>query len=315
MVCEKYFSKFFESIKPRKKNKQLNPKSDCLPTEIHHHTTTQIHKVDFSWTIDELDFHITKKEFLKSCKFSSITNDECKWRLFCLPYDKLYKPGSDVLVGICVCLVFIPDHADTKLLVKSEICFLNCTQKELKNRTAATTSTTRPIDKYGCKNIRIMCMPVGLKKKHILPGNKLTIRLNLTYTNIDDSTIISIQDNTSKSERLEQFAILYRKDKCKNVLISVKGKNYLVHKATLAAYSPTFAAFFERTPEKGNITQIKIPDVNKEVFGEMLKYIETGTLSDENKTVDLFILATEFNLGELQSKVIWFMHDKYQWRT
>ncbi|XP_065219969.1 speckle-type POZ protein-like [Planococcus citri] len=311
MVYEKYFYKLFESIKPRKKNKKPNPKSDCLPTEIQHHTTTQIHKVNFTWTIDELDFHITKKEFLKSPRFSAITNEECKWRLVCLPYDKLHRPNSDNLVSIYACLFFIPARTDAKALVKSDICFLNSQQKEV------FRSTARPIDKFD--NNQVLTMPIRLKKKHILPGNKLTIRLNLTYTNIDD---FNNKNNTPKPapqrqlrERLEKFAILYRKDKCKDVVISVNGKNHLAHKVTLAAYSPIFASIFEKTPEKGKITQVNIPDVNEEAFCEILKYIKTGKLPVENNTVDLFILATEFILKELQLEVLRFMHDKYQWCT
>ncbi|XP_065219941.1 TD and POZ domain-containing protein 1-like isoform X2 [Planococcus citri] len=293
MVYKKYFSKFFESIMPRRKKKQPNPKSDCLPTEIHHQTTSQVHKVNFTWTIDELDFHITKKEFLKSCKFSAITNEEREWRLA---------------------------RTHVKVAGKRDICFLNSQQKELYR-------TTIPICQLDSN--WSYSTTFRIKKKHILPGNKLTIRFNLTYINMDDS-IFSNKNNAPtstaaapaaphqrqipKSEQSEKVALLDREDKLEDVVISDRGKIYLAHKATLVACSPVFAYIIKAKEKKGKITQIKIPEVNAEVFGEMLTYINTGKLFVDNAT-DLFKLAKGFHIRELEIKLINYMDQKYGWRT
>ncbi|XP_065219935.1 TD and POZ domain-containing protein 1-like isoform X1 [Planococcus citri] len=320
MVYKKYFSKFFESIMPRRKKKQPNPKSDCLPTEIHHQTTSQVHKVNFTWTIDELDFHITKKEFLKSCKFSAITNEEREWRLVCLPYtDTLYK-SDDHLMSIFLNLCFVQARTHVKVAGKRDICFLNSQQKELYR-------TTIPICQLDSN--WSYSTTFRIKKKHILPGNKLTIRFNLTYINMDDS-IFSNKNNAPtstaaapaaphqrqipKSEQSEKVALLDREDKLEDVVISDRGKIYLAHKATLVACSPVFAYIIKAKEKKGKITQIKIPEVNAEVFGEMLTYINTGKLFVDNAT-DLFKLAKGFHIRELEIKLINYMDQKYGWRT
>ncbi|XP_065215176.1 speckle-type POZ protein-like [Planococcus citri] len=342
MICEKYFSKLFESIVPRRKNTEPNPKPDRLPTEIQLHTAPRTHKVNFTWTIDELDFHIMKKKFLKSCKFSAITSDESKWRLVCVPFDVRYT--SVDFMPIYLGLHFIPAQEDIKALAKGDVCLLNGQQKKV-------FRTTIPVRQFD--NIVSLLVPIRATKKRILPGNKLTIQFNLTYsyTQIDDS--VSTRDNNKtpprqlqipRSERLEKFASMYRSDTFKDVLISVKGKNYSAHKVILAAYSPVFALIFKLKGEKGSITQVKIHDVNEKVFGEMLRYIYTGRcknletlardlliaadryrldrlkmicadallqkLSVENAT-DLLILANDFDIKELKSEVIRFIAEKY----
>ncbi|XP_065219914.1 speckle-type POZ protein-like isoform X2 [Planococcus citri] len=317
MVYQEYVT--LESIMARRKDKQPNPKSDCLPTEIHHQTTPQVHKVNFTWTIDELDFHITKKEFLKSCKFSAITNEEREWRLACLPYTDTFYKSDDDHMSIFLHLLFVEARTVVKVAVKRDICLLNSQQKEIYRNKI-------PIRQLASN--WSYSTTIRIKKKHILPGNKLTIRFNLTYTNIDNS--ISNKNNTPtptatasgpprkrqspKSEHSKKLSLLDRKDKLEDVLISVKGKNYLAHGATLAACSPVFASIIKAKEKKGKITQIKIPDVSAEVFGEILTYINTGKLSFDNAT-DLFMLANEYGIEKLRIEVINFMDQKYEWRN
>lgn len=61
-----------------------------------------------------------------------------------------------------------------------------------------------------------------------------------------------------------------------DVSLLADGQEYKAHKAILAARSPVFGAMFEHEMEERKNGRVEIPDVDSDVFREMLQFIYTG---------------------------------------
>ncbi|XP_046455347.1 speckle-type POZ protein B-like [Daphnia pulex] len=85
----------------------------------------------------------------------------------------------------------------------------------------------------------------------------------------------------SNSDQLvAQLEELYDNMKFSDITVNVRGRRFQAHKNILATRSTVFAAMFEH-PTKENLThQVEIKDVDPAVFGEILRYIYTGRLSE-----------------------------------
>ena len=73
------------------------------------------------------------------------------------------------------------------------------------------------------------------------------------------------------------------------VLLVKKTTEFNVHKTILAARSPVFAAMFEHDCRQN---RVDIPDVEVEVFQELLRYLYTDQVQEiEKYAVELYIAA------------------------
>ena len=90
-----------------------------------------------------------------------------------------------------------------------------------------------------------------------------------------------------------------------DVNFNIDGRDFPAHKLILAARSEVFAAMFKH-PTKENLTnQIKIEDIEPNVFHEMLRFIYTGRVPLkmlETMAASLFIAADKYLLDELKIK-------------
>ena len=90
-----------------------------------------------------------------------------------------------------------------------------------------------------------------------------------------------------------------------DVIFNICDREFPAHKTILAARSEVFAAMFQN-PTKENLTnQIKIEDIEPEVFYALLRFIYTGrVLFDkmESMAAGLFIAADKYLLDELKMK-------------
>ena len=90
-----------------------------------------------------------------------------------------------------------------------------------------------------------------------------------------------------------------------DVNFNIGGRDFPAHKSILSARSDVFTAMFQH-PTKENLTnQIKIEDIEPDVFQEMLRFIYTGRVQVDKLEVmaaDLFIAADKYLLDELKNK-------------
>jgi speckle-type POZ protein len=90
-----------------------------------------------------------------------------------------------------------------------------------------------------------------------------------------------------------------------DVSFNIGGREFPAHKIILAARSEVFAAMFKHPMREQSTNQIKIEDIEPEVFQEMLRFIYTGrvsTLTMETMSVGLFIAADKYLLDALKLK-------------
>ena len=78
-----------------------------------------------------------------------------------------------------------------------------------------------------------------------------------------------------------------------DVVLIVKGtKEFKAHKAILSARSPVLAAMFEHDCAESRQNRVEIPDVEVEVFEEMLRFLYTNRVHLlEQYAAELYLAA------------------------
>jgi speckle-type POZ protein len=88
-----------------------------------------------------------------------------------------------------------------------------------------------------------------------------------------------------------------------DVILNIGGREFPAHKNILSARSDVFTAMFQH-PTKENLTnQIKIEDIEPDVFQELLRFIYTGRVQVDKLEVmaaGLFIAADKYLLDQLK---------------
>jgi speckle-type POZ protein len=88
-----------------------------------------------------------------------------------------------------------------------------------------------------------------------------------------------------------------------DIIFKVRGCEFPAHKSILSVRSEVFAAMFQH-PTKENLTnQIKIEDIEPDVFRELLRFIYTGRVQVdklETMAVSLFKAADKYLLDQLK---------------
>jgi speckle-type POZ protein len=90
-----------------------------------------------------------------------------------------------------------------------------------------------------------------------------------------------------------------------DVNFNVSGREFPAHKSILAARSQYFAAMFQHPMKENSTNQVKIEDIDPEVFDQLLRFIYTGRVpldKLETMAADLFIAADKYLMDELKMK-------------
>ena len=115
-----------------------------------------------------------------------------------------------------------------------------------------------------------------------------------------DPSVLAIDCSGGLSNHLEG---VFNNMQTSDVNFNIDGRDFPAHKNILAARSEVFAAMFKH-PTKENLTnQIKIEDIEPDVFHEMLRFIYTGRVPLkmlETMAASLFIAADKYLLDELK---------------
>ena len=88
-----------------------------------------------------------------------------------------------------------------------------------------------------------------------------------------------------------------------DIIFKVRGREFPAHKLILSARSEVFAAMFQHPMEENLTNQIKIDDIDPNVFQELLRFIYTGRVQVdklEMLAAGLFIAADKYLLGQLK---------------
>ncbi|XP_065209116.1 speckle-type POZ protein B-like [Planococcus citri] len=130
-------------------------------------------------------------------------------------------------------------------------------------------------------------------QKELVNNDKFHVVCNLKYlkTNNNSSRNYTVSGpnpfKTIQCSLSRDFERIRINGEFSDMTISVKDKNYPVHKTVLAARSSVFSAMFKSSMQESQKNHITITDIDQDVFEEMLHYIYTG------KTKNLAVLAFE----------------------
>ena len=87
--------------------------------------------------------------------------------------------------------------------------------------------------------------------------------------------------------------------------IKVRGKEFKVHKFILAAQSPIFERMFKNEALEGEQTLKNASNISENAFVDFLRYFYNGGLiKNEDNAMELFDLASEFEVANLKSESV-----------
>ncbi|XP_011863439.1 PREDICTED: speckle-type POZ protein-like isoform X2 [Vollenhovia emeryi] len=98
---------------------------------------------------------------------------------------------------------------------------------------------------------------------------------------------------SSQYELLNNFGLLLENEKFCDVTLTVRGKEFQVHKAILVAQSPVFNVMFENEMKEKKTNQVDIDDMDPEVLKEMLRFIYTGKVTNLEKMAGGLLAASD----------------------
>jgi BTB/POZ domain len=79
-----------------------------------------------------------------------------------------------------------------------------------------------------------------------------------------------------------------------------KTKEFRIHKIILAAQSSVFDAIFMNEMKEKQTGKMTIDDFSADVVEEMLKFIYTGQLKNNSNAMDLFAIASKYDVAKLK---------------
>jgi speckle-type POZ protein len=117
-----------------------------------------------------------------------------------------------------------------------------------------------------------------------------------------DPSVLAVDCSSGLSTHLDG---LFNSMQFSDVILNIRGREFPAHKNILSARSKYFAAMFKHPMKEQSTNQIKIEDIEPEVFQELLHFIYTGRISKatmEKMAANLFIAADKYLLDELKMK-------------
>jgi speckle-type POZ protein len=159
------------------------------------------------------------------------------------------------------------------------------------------------------------CVTFYLSKEDIIkwkcqqPDGSLTFSCKI-FTHVVESESISssadlvfaVDCTGGLSSHLEE---LFNNMSSSDVILNIRGREFPAHKIILATRSEVFAAMFKHPTKENSNNQVKIEDIEPEVFDQLLRFIYTGRVSTatmESMVANLFIAADKYLLGELKKE-------------
>ena len=123
-----------------------------------------------------------------------------------------------------------------------------------------------------------------------------------TSSSAADPSVFTVDCSGGLSTHLDG---LFNNMQFSDVILNIRGREFPAHKNILATRSEVFAAMFKHPTKENSNNQVKIEDIEPEVFDQLLYFIYTGRVSTatmESMAANLFIAADKYLLGELKKE-------------
>ena len=153
-----------------------------------------------------------------------------------------------------------------------------------------------------------------LSKEDLIKSNSQQSDGSLTFyckilTHVKQETESSAEPSSfaidCNSELITHLVNLFDNMQFSDVNFNVGGREFPAHKLILAARSQYFAAMFKHPTKEQSTNQVKIDDIEPEVFDQLLRFIYTGRVpldKLETMAAGLFIAADKYLMDELKMK-------------
>jgi len=140
-------------------------------------------------------------------------------------------------------------------------------------------------------NLQILCKLEVFDQADIFSGSKESFN----KTKINDE---------SQKQVINHLENLFAEKNFSDFEINCDGEVFNCHRNILSARSPVFSAMFQVDMIENQSKKVDIPDVKKEVFSELLKFIYTGSISSEDslkkQAKDILAAANKYQLDLLK---------------
>ncbi|GFO00379.1 speckle-type poz protein [Plakobranchus ocellatus] len=275
------------------------PDVSCPVADNWCYTQVKVIKFSYIWTINNFSFCREEMgEVLKSSTFSAGANDKLKWCLRVNPKG-LDEESKDYL-SLYLLLV---NCNKSEVRAKFKFSILNAKREETKAMESQRAYRFVQGKDWGFKKFirRDFLMD---EANGLLPDDKLTIFCEVSV--VGDTVNVSGQSNCTPVKvpecRLsEDLGQLFDRSSFSDVTLCVGGREFLAHKAILAARSPVFNAMFEHQMTESKQNRVDIQDVDHEVMREMLRFTYTGKAPNLDKmSDDLLAAADKYALERLK---------------
>ena len=266
-------------------------------------------KTNFTWTIENFKNRPENyEEYIKSSSISVTDSDNrvTKWFIFVFPKGGGGKEvfGEDKVDYKDCVSVYLASGNDFPVMASLGCCVLDRNAKKMNKMQSNPKEMSRVGYSFG--------FPMFLRQSNLngrlLQDGNLTLAFEVTVYG-KGKTVSGSKDNyfLPQEERRKQLSdhfgqMLEDKD-FSDVEIHCNGKVFSCHQSILAARSSVFRAMLQAEMREAQTKRIDIQDSRPEIVGEMLRFIYTGDISDENLTVmatDLLRVADMYELDFLR---------------
>ncbi|CAG5131835.1 unnamed protein product [Candidula unifasciata] len=263
------------------------------------YTQVKVIKFSYIWTVNNFSFCREEMgEVLKSSTFSAGANDKLKWCLRVNPKG-LDEESKDYL-SLYLLLV---SCNKSEVRAKFKFSILNAKREETKAMESQRAYRFVQGKDWGFKKFirRDFLMD---EANGLLPDDKLTIFCEVSV--VGDTVNVSGQSNCTpvkvpESHLSDDLGQLFDRSSFSDVTLCVGGREFLAHKAVLAARSPVFHAMFEHEMTESKQNRVDIEDIDHEVMREMLRFVYTGKSPSLDKMADdLLAAADKYALDRLK---------------
>ncbi|XP_065205327.1 speckle-type POZ protein-like [Planococcus citri] len=268
--------------------------------ELQCNSKVRVHKVNYTWTIDNFDFCEAEGSDLFSPEFSASSSEEINWKL------KLYPNGFTAAKDTISFFLDICGNVTEKVFAKFEVSALDFQKKKRCTLKAA-------VKEFGLDGVHDWGFKPFLKKNNdyfktkLLIDNKLTIYCEIIFSKVCDAVTSNqwkqslIYPNASACDLSDDFGQLLEHRKLADVILSVNGQEFPAHKNILTARSPVFAAMFAHNAKENKENRVCIDDMNEKVVGDMLRFIYTGKCENLRElATGLLVAADKYDLDRLK---------------
>jgi speckle-type POZ protein len=272
---------------------QIVPSISVAPRSYWCQSKAEVDEVDFKWMIERFMFYHDAEQ-KNRLSFTSTEFDN-RFSLN-LTFEK-----DDIIINLLSSTILANS-------IRVEIAIISETCQKIGERTKCIRANAEfPVRVYEISkqdlqksvnlasgDITIYCKIGSLKRKHQSGISTATDR-NLDMT-LNDSN----QDLI-----LHQLEEMFEKMPLSDVTFNIGGRKIAAHKNILAMRSPVLAAMFHHPTKEVQSRNVKVEDIDPDVFQEVLRFIYTGKTQPTamNKMASgLLAAADKYRLADLKSR-------------